>query len=262
MAAALALAACTGPDDDATGSLDVRRPACATTVFEGSDFTHCTAVPGRHAIRTALAGSDGEPLRDLVRLRDALGPRAAHVAFAMNGGMYDEAGQPIGYYVEDGKRRHKLNRVAGGGNFGLLPNGVFSVEADGWHVRTADAFAAEVRRRPAYATQSGPMLVIAGKLHPKIAANGASLHIRNAVGVDRAGRAHFVISGTAVSFGRLARFLRDQLGCPDALYLDGSVSALWDPRADRIDRTVPLGPLIVVDRVQAEANDSTSRPEV
>ena len=248
MAAALTLAACSGGSE---GAAEPGRPrsACETTRFESSEFTHCTAVPGRHAIRTVLAGPDGAPLRDLRRLAETLGADAGAVAFAMNGGMYDDAGKPIGYYVESGKRLHTLNRVPGGGNFGLLPNGVFSVEPDGWHVRTADAFAAKVRRRPAYATQSGPMLVIAGKLHPKIAADGESRNIRNAVGVDRAGRAHFVVSDTAVSFGRLARMMRDQLGCPDALYLDGSVSAVWDPATGRIDRTVPLGPLVVVARI-------------
>jgi uncharacterized protein YigE (DUF2233 family) len=252
-AALLVLAACAADGDAAPAPGGSGKSACVTTAFEGSDFTHCTAIPGRHTIKTVLGAP---PHRDLARLAGALGPRAERVAFAMNGGMYDEAGRPIGYYVEDGKRLKTLNRVAGGGNFGLLPNGVFSVEADGWHVRTADAFAATVRKRPAYATQSGPMLVIAGKLHPKLAANGESLHVRNAVGVDRAGRAHFVISDTAVSFGRLARFLRDELGCPNALYLDGSVSALWNPREGRLDRTVPLGPLILVSRVPDAKSNS------
>ena len=245
MAATLALAACSNPPASPPNE---RKPACVDTDFEGSEFTDCVAVPGRHTIRTMLAGRDGQPYHDLGRLAEALGPRARHVVFAMNGGMYDEAGQPIGYYVEAGKRVHRLNRVEGGGNFGMLPNGVFSVEGDRWRIRTADAFSAGVQTRPAFATQSGPMLVIAGKLHPKIAANGTSLHVRNAVGIDSRGRAHFVISNAAVSFGRLARLMRDKLGCANALYLDGSVSALWDPARERIDRTVPLGPLLVVER--------------
>jgi uncharacterized protein YigE (DUF2233 family) len=128
----------------------------------------------------------------------------------------------------------------------LLPNGVFSVEADGWHVRTSDSYAA-APRLPSMATQSGPMLVIEGQLHPKIAPDGSSLYIRNAVGIDRAGKAHFVISDRQVSFGKLARMLKDKLDCPDALFLDGAVSALWDPASGRIDNTLPLGPLLVVE---------------
>jgi uncharacterized protein YigE (DUF2233 family) len=245
VALAVALASCGGAERQAAAPAKASG-ACATDTFEGDGFTHCTAVPGRHRIRTVLNGQDGLPYRDLARLAVDLDPRT--VAFAINGGMYDESGRPIGYYVEAGKRRHKLNRVEGGGNFGLLPNGVFSVEGGAWHVRTADTFADKVTKRPAYATQSGPMLVIAGKLHPKIAENGTSLNVRNAVGVDTRGRAHFVISDTAVSFGRMARYMRDRLDCPNALYLDGSVSALWDPARERLDRTVPLGPLIVVEK--------------
>ncbi|MFC4295486.1 phosphodiester glycosidase family protein [Novosphingobium tardum] len=235
------------------------RVACVAESFEGSDFIHCTARPGRNSIRTVLNGPSGQPLRDLGRLAETMGTRAQNVVFAMNGGIYDEVGQPIGYYVEDGKRLHKLNRAEGGGNFGLVPNGVFSVEADGWHVRSADSFAREVKRRPQYATQSEPMLVISGKLHPRIAENGESLHIRNGVGVDAKGRAHFVISESAVSFGRIARYFRDRLGCPNALYLDGSVSSLWDPASERIDRRVPLGPLLVVEKADAAASHPRER---
>ena len=164
----------------------------------------------------------------------------------MNGGMYDDAGKAIGLAVIDGRQIHTLNRKRGLGNFHLLPNGVFSAEADGWHVRTSDAYAAA---NPAaqMATQSGPMLVIGGALHPAFSRDGDSRYIRNAVGIDRAGKAHFVISERAVSFGLIARLFRDRLGCPDALFLDGSVSALWDPAADRIDSTVDLGPLLVVE---------------
>lgn len=227
--------------------------ACTTITFEGDSFTHCLAEPGKHRIRLALDGPDGKPWRDLGRMAEGIGEDARHVAFAMNGGMFDEAGEPIGYYVQAGERVRKLNRKPGAGNFHLLPNGVFSVEADGWHVRTTDEFAALPELRPDYATQSGPMLVIAGKLHPKFSQNGDSLYIRNAVGIDRQGRAHFVISDKPVSFGRIARLFRDSLACPNALYLDGAVSALWDPGAGRIDRTVPLGPLIVVEKAPKTA---------
>ena len=96
-------------------------------------------------------------------------------------------------------------------------------------------------------TQSGPMLVIDGKLHPAIDHDGTSKKTRNAVGVDRAGRAHFVISEAPISFGKLARYFRDRLETPNALFLDGSVSQLWDPGRERMDGGPELGPLIVVE---------------
>ena len=224
-------------------------PPCEGASFEGAAFTHCTAVPGRHTIHTVLGPKGGAPYRSLSQLAVNRPNKSHEVAFAVNGGMFDEAGQPIGYYVEDGERRHKLNRNEGYGNFHLLPNGVFYGAAGGpWAVRTSEDFASKVSNRPDFGTQSGPMLVIGGKLHPKIDDDGASRKLRNGVGVDAKGSAHFVISDEPVSFGKLARYFRDVLHCPNALFLDGSVSSLWDPEHGRVDGGPPLGPLIVVEK--------------
>ncbi|MBO9518921.1 MAG: phosphodiester glycosidase family protein [Porphyrobacter sp.] len=227
------------------------RPApqadCEAVIFEDAALTHCTADPAKHHIRTALDGRDGNPARSFAMLAENL-PAPAEVAFAMNAGMFDEDGNPIGYYVENGERRHTLNRNDGAGNFHLKPNGVFYGTGGTWQIRTTEDFAAKVNDRPEFATQSGPMLVIDGKLHPGFDANGQSRKIRNGVGVDTQGRAHFVISETPVSFGKFARYFRDVLHTPNALFLDGSVSQLWDPGHGRRDDGVPLGPFIVVEQ--------------
>lgn len=247
-AAALLLAACSQGDAKQEVAAPPP-PACGGATFEGASFTHCTADPARHTIHMVLGPKGGAPYRSLSQLAvDRPGKNHA-VAFAMNGGMFDEKGQPIGYYVEEGLRLHKLNTNEGWGNFHLQPNGVFYGDAAGrWTIRTAADFAKSVSDRPDFGTQSGPMLVIGGKLHPKIDADGASKKLRNAVGVDRKGRAHFVISDEPVSFGKLARYFRDSLDCPNALFLDGSVSSLWDPEHGRVDGGPPLGPLIVVEK--------------
>lgn len=193
----------------------------------------------------AVTGKDGMLYRGFARLKAERGDKA--IAFAMNGGMYDMKSLPIGYYVENGKRLHKLNRQDGAGNFHLKPNGVFFGNADGqWQVMTSDDFAARVTKRPQFGTQSGPMLLIGGKLHPEFTEDGPSRKIRNGVGVDAGGRAHFVISDDPVSFGKMARMMRDVAKTPDALFLDGTVSALWYPKSGRLDNLYPLGPLIVV----------------
>jgi uncharacterized protein YigE (DUF2233 family) len=90
------------------------------------------------------------------------------------------------------------------------------------------------------------MLVIDGELHPRFDTDGPSRLIRNGVGVSDPYTAWFVISEEAISFGRFARFFRDELGCADALFLDGSVSSLWDPAAGRRDSHAELGPVVVV----------------
>lgn len=166
----------------------------------------------------------------------------------MNAGMYDPGGRPVGLYVEDGRERHRLNLRDGPGNFHMKPNGVFAVDADG---RVSVTRSEDFRRAvpaPRWATQSGPMLLVAGQLHPDFAPDGESRLLRNGVGVAGPETAWFVVSDDAVSFGRFARFFRDALGCRDALFLDGSVSSLWDPAAGRQDGRAPLGPLVAAFR--------------
>jgi uncharacterized protein YigE (DUF2233 family) len=243
----LALLGCGEPSPHAAAKAAPAPPPCSGATFEGTPLTHCVADPAHNTIRVVL-GPKGKPFRSLSELAVSLGNKAGNVAFAMNGGMFDEAGLPIGYYVENGKRGHVLNRNEGWGNFHLQPNGVFFGTGTQWQVRTTQDFAAHVIKRPQFATQSGPMLVIAGKLHPRIDADGPSQKLRNAVGVDSAGRAHFVISEAPISFGKLARYFRDVLHNDNALFLDGSVSSLWDPRMGRVDGGPPLGPLIVVEK--------------
>ena len=249
----LFLAAC-GDTRDETAKNNSSQIAgtCRAANFEGSDFTNCIAAPGKQKLRTILNGKNGNPLRGFAQLKNHLGKKAENVVFAINGGMFDDDGKPIGYYVENNKRTKRLNRKKGGGNFHLLPNGVFYGDDEKWQIKTAKDFEDNVDKRPLFGTQSGPMLLINGKLHPKIAENGESINIRNAVGIDDNGRAHFVTSEVPVSFGRLARFMRDKLNCDNALYLDGTISALWYPAGGRLDTGFPLGPLIVAMKAAKE----------
>lgn len=245
----LCLAACSSSEEHQQARRAPPPPSCETSSFDGASFTHCRAFPGRHTIRLVVGPKDGAPYRSLSQLAISHANASVPVAFAMNAGMFDDQGEPIGYYVEDGRRRHKLNTNPGWGNFHLLPNGVFFGDAKGhWRVLSTRAFAATVEHRPDFGTQSGPMLVIDGKLHPDIQDDGPSLKLRNGVGVDARGIAHFVISDEPVSFGKLARYFRDALHCRNALFLDGSVSSLWDPEHGRVDGGPPLGPLIVVEK--------------
>jgi uncharacterized protein YigE (DUF2233 family) len=177
------------------------------------------------------------------------------VQFAMNAGMFDEDGFPIGLYVEDGVGRHDINTADGAGNFYMKPNGVFWVDAQGKaHVDATPRYLTN-KPSPRWATQSGPMLVIDGALHPSMAKPGTSRWPRNGVGVAADGSAWFVISDGFVTFNHFARFFRDQLGCTDALYLDGAISSLWDPQRGRIDMRRVLGPMLVV-----SAKQGTSAP--
>ncbi|MEY2759148.1 MAG: hypothetical protein RIR33_2926 [Pseudomonadota bacterium] len=218
---------------------------CRSLTFEGDPFTVCAARQG-DVTRLSLRRADGKPYRRLPVLKNDLGEAAGKVRFAMNAGMYDLRNAPIGLYVENGHQLRAINRRDGFGNFHLKPNGVFWVGHDGKaHVMATDAYVAQ-KPKPAWATQSGPMLVVGGKLHHTFAHDGPSRHIRNGVGVNAAGDALFVISDAPVSFGKLARLFRDELKVANALYFDGAVSSLWAPSLDRLDAGSDLGPLVVV----------------
>ena len=215
---------------------------CVEQRFEQAGFIVCRT--DRVEIRSGM--------RSFKALQARLGPRAEGVIFAMNAGMFDDAGAPIGLLVEDGREVRAISRRTGGGNFHLMPNGVFLVRRDG---RADIVTSARFRPAPdiAFATQSGPMLVIDGSLHPKFEADGTSRYVRNAVGIGPTGKPLFVITTDVVSFGKLARFFRDGLKAREALYLDGSISSLWDPANGRMDDFTDLGPLVVAFKPAASA---------
>jgi uncharacterized protein YigE (DUF2233 family) len=221
-------------------------PACAARDFEGSRFIVCTYDTARDELRLVSRDVRGAYVRNFAALTAHLGADVRRLRFAMNAGMYDETGAPIGLFVAEGAEEEDLSRTDGPGNFHMKPNGVFWQSENGdVHVDTADIYAAEPRAAR-WATQSGPMLVIDGELHPRFQPDGPSRYLRNGVGVRGDRTAYFVISSGVVSFGRVARFFRDELDCDDALFLDGSVSSLWSPELDRRDETSALGPMIVV----------------
>jgi uncharacterized protein YigE (DUF2233 family) len=219
---------------------------CVQRVFEGEGFRLCRYDPVQDDLALIVTGADGRPLRHLPALAKHLGPEARRVRFAMNAGMYDADGFPIGLYVEAGQSRHKINTRSANGNFYMKPNGVFWADKDGAaHIMTTETYRAKPRRAR-WATQSGPMLVIDGKLHPAISAKGRSTWTRNGVGTGCDGKTWFVISDAAISFGTFARLFQKELGCRNALFLDGAVSSLWEPRGGRIDVRHTLGPMVVV----------------
>lgn len=237
----LLLTACKRPETTAAAAA-VEGP-CRSVMFEGERFTICRDPAAR--LELHVAGRDGRPYRSFAALEQVLGKRAASVRFAMNAGMFDVGGNPIGLAIAGGQRLKALNtRIKGGGNFHLQPNGVFLVRTNGKaEIVTTRAYTAAPDI--ALATQSGPMLVIAGQVNPRFSPDGTSRYVRNGVGIGPDGVPVFAISDGAVSFGKFARLFRDELKARDALYLDGSVSSLWDPANGRMDSFSGLGPMIV-----------------
>ena len=209
------------------------------------------AIDGeQHEIRLITTAADGTPLRTLDQARAAVEAQGDSVVAVTNAGIYEPGYLPTGLFVEDGVVRNPLNVEEGRGNFYLKPNGVFLLtdRGDARIVASSeyDALGLPVR----YATQSGPLLLDGGAIHPAFTPGSENCRLRSGVGVDADGQVFLAISNGAVNFYDFARFFRDRLGATDALYLDGGISALYAPTIGRFERTAQryAGFLVVVHR--------------
>ncbi|MDQ0396182.1 phosphodiester glycosidase family protein [Labrys monachus] len=221
------------------------RAGCEPLTEDGHDYVACRFDPRSDALSLYWRGADGMPLATTERLADAVAATGRKLVFAMNAGMYDTALAPIGLYVENGRMLHRANLRNGAGNFHLKPNGVFYFGDGKAGVMETGRFL-KARLNPAFATQSGPMLVIDGQIHPKLQPDGASEKVRNGVGVRDDGTVVFAISTEPVSFYAFARLFRDRLGTQNALFLDGSISTLYAPPLPPVGGWRSLGPMLGV----------------
>ena len=129
-------------------------------------------------------------------------------------------------------------------NESLGGNPVPNTQDDPVSLADQAARAAALAGKVELATQSGPLLVEAGRIHPVFKPGSTSLLFRNGVGVVEPHTVCFAISEEPVNFYEFATLFRDVLHCPDALFLDGTISSLHAPALKRSDKKIDLGPMI------------------
>ena len=218
---------------------------CQRVTYEQSEYTVCAVDLRRQSVRLFWKKRDGQPYGYPSALPRALG-NSGRLLFAINGGMYHPDNSPVGLYVEEGRELVRANTSAGPGNFHMRPNGVFYVTGEIAGIVETRSF---IKQRPQvdFATQSGPMLVIDGKVHARFDRYGGSRKYRAGVGSRDPNSVVFAVSESEVSFGEFARLFRDRLRSKSALFLDGgSATSFYSPALRRNSNFLPLGPIIGV----------------
>jgi len=181
--------------------------------------------------------------KNFKKLKDWLKRKNKSLVFAVNGGMYYKDSSPQGLYIENGKIINEIDLKKNGyGNFYLQPNGIFYLTFDDEaFVTTAERFSENANIK--YATQSGPLLLIEGKIHPKFRKGSKNMHIRNGVGILPDGRLLFVMSKRKINFYDFALFFKKNR-CKNALYLDGFVSKTYLPEKNYFQMEGNFGVII------------------
>lgn len=184
----------------------------------------------------------GVILKSILNLKNYVEQKNKSLVFAMNAGMYNKDCSPQGLFIQRNKKLADLDTANGIGNFYLMPNGVFYISLDDIpHICQTKNFRDNGRIK--YATQSGPMLLIEGNIHPSFKEGSVNLNIRNGVGILPDNRLVFAMSKKEINFYDFAQYFKS-LGCRNALYLDGFVSRTYLPEKKWIQTDGNFGVMI------------------
>jgi uncharacterized protein YigE (DUF2233 family) len=204
-------------------------PALQSVTFRGQSFLVRPVDPRKADLRLFLKDDSGALLHDFVSLQKHTTSQGERLLFAANAGMFEPDFRPVGLLVQAGNETSPLNLNDGAGNFYMKPNGVFVLnEKHEARIVEASEYAA-LLTPTVWATQSGPLLVHGGDIHPDFIEDSKNLQIRSGVGVRKDGMIEFAISRSPVNFYDFASLFLAGLKCPNALYLDGHISAFYVP---------------------------------
>ncbi len=187
-----------------------------------------TVDPAKQNIKLFWKNDKNKNYGNFQSLKTKIENEGQQLIFATNGGIYDKNHRPKGLYIENGIVLSKIDRKEEGyGNFYLNPNGIFYItHSEKAFIKTTKNI--KDYNNVKYATQSGPMLVIDGNIHPKFAKGSKHTNIRNGVGILPNGNIIFAMSKEKVNLFDFASYFKEQ-GCDNALYLDGFVSKTFLP---------------------------------
>ncbi len=212
----------------------------------GKTISYCIIDPTKVDLRV-----DYQTPHSFFSIQEKALQQGKFLAFAINGGIFHPDKKAVGLLVANGRLIEPINRQSGSGNFYMMPNGVFGLLRNGFpFIYTTQAFLDKKipKSRLKLANQSGPMLIINGKINKLFQPGSNNVNFRNGVGVRKDGTIVFAISEQMVNFYQFA-FLFQQLGCTDALYLDGTICRMYLPKLNKtsdLTNSSHLGPIFYI----------------
>lgn len=224
------------------GVFGEREAVGETVEHRGAKFHVYRFDPKTEKLELFLLKQTSQKVPTFEQLEKDLNTEGRRLKVAMNAGIYEPGFVPSGLHVSEGKVIVPLNekgpppKASPGDptpNFYLQPNGIFFLRKDDTAAVSSTPFFAKSGEQPWLATQSGPLLLAAGKIHPAFNEPSPNRLLRNGVGVDSQGRVVFASSyreptgAGLINLWGFASLFRDRLDCRSALYLDGDISRLY-----------------------------------
>lgn len=202
-------------------------------MFYGNNYNVFLANSRKHHIK--IHSNTSGALQPIRYTLNQMNTKKLNPVFLMNAGMYNEDGSAVGLLIEENRQIKSLdvNQSPIADNFHMYPNGVFYTLGNKFYVsQTADfrKLDPDSRSEIEYGTQSGPMLVINGKIHPKFTFQSKNTNIRNGIGIledYENEKAVLIISEGKVNLYEFALLFQFIFKCSNALYLDGAISKAY-----------------------------------
>ena len=200
--------------------------------------------PKKKDVKLFWKDDKNQAFKTILNLKNWLETKNQTLVFAMNAGMYKVDNSPLGLYIQDRKTITPINTRTASGNFYWKPNGVLYIDIENNAVICkTENFLNNGKIK--YATQSGPMLVFDGNIHPEFKQGSINLNIRNGVGILPGNELVFVMSRKEVSLYDFAKYFKD-LGCRNALSFDGFVCRTYLPEKNWIQTDGNFGVIVGV----------------
>ena len=210
---------------------------------KNDNFIEYIVNPKKQNIKLFWKNDKKENFVSISNLKSWLNKNKKELVFACNGGMYHKGYVPVGLFIENKIKQTKIDTTSNQGNFYLKPNGIFYITND----NSAGVCQTEkfIDKNIKYATQSGPMLVIDGQIHPSFKEGSTHVNIRNGVGILPNNSVIFAMSKNDINLYDFAKYFKE-MGCKNALFFDAFVSRTYLPEQKWIQTDGDFGVIVAV----------------